>query len=717
MPTLLLFLALATVFVFGGGRDHPYHEGQDHHDELTWLHMTVALNLSPVHGFLGFDRLVRDADGRLDYEAYNRFPVLGHALIRLATLPFPEDAPAQLAAARLLMLAFFAAAATLAYFALCRLAGGRWAALAATLLAFSGYYALYYNDMVATQGVVDLFGLMLVFHGMAAFAAEGRFGQLLAKACTALLLGWHVYALLLPFVLLGLAVACRRRDWAGFRRHFTLGAVAVGFGTMVLAANFSQEYLAYGGEVAPTRLPSVESMLYRTGLAGLQADAGKTAGGEADAAVERVAWLALAKRQLKRMAWSAPYAVGYFVGDGRPDADLAEGPLVVLGIVAFGLLGAIAVVLFVSPATRHRLPLAALALAGPLWGFGLPNSYFAFEGLFYVGVPLAFFALVLQHLERLAPGRIGMLAGVAVAATFPLSSFLMAQATMPNPAHVAYEKALAADVHAIRERLSAAPERKTILVSDAMDACGKYGQPGHLEPWRVDWKYHLAGLGMGFVKSSARRFADFVVSERIDGARTLTPGNRLLFLYDRASHEDALHRYEQYAQRRTPVLDAPNYDVYFVERNAGSGAMAAGKLLYFRDHCPQHEVNDRFFAERIMMAGDARVFVHVWPAEANDLPADRREFGFENVVDFEQLLSGWRQDGQCYAVCRLPDYDIASIRAGTATTRRRKGGTAPRASYDVIWEGSFSPRQAAGSTLSSPPPHVAPLSILEDTPG
>ena len=702
MPTLLLLLALATVFVFGGGRDHPYHEGQDHHDELSWLHMTVALNLSPAHGFLGFDRLVRDADGDVDYEAYNRFPVLGHALIRLATLPFPEDAPAQLAAARLLMLAFFAAAATLAYSALCRLAGSRWAALAATLLAFSGYYALYYNDMVATQGVVDLFGLMLVFHGMAVFAAEGRFGQLLAKTCAALLLGWHVYALLLPFVLLGLAVACHRRDWAGFRHHFTLGAVAVTFGTIVLAANFSQEYLAYGGEVAPTRLPSVESMLYRTGLAGLQADAGEAAGDEADAAAsagaERTTWQAMAKRQLKRMAWSAPYAVGYFVGDGRPETDLAKARLLaVLGLVAFGLLAAIALVLFASPATRHRLPLAALALAGPLWGFGLPNSYFAFEGLFYVGVPLAFFALVLQHLDRLARGRVGALAGVAAAATFVLSSFLMARATMPNSAHVAYERALAADVHAIREELLAAPERKTILVSDAMDACSKYGQPGGFEPWRVDWKYHLAGLGMAFVKSSARRFADFVVSERIDGARTLTPGNRLLFLYDRASHEDALRRYEQYAQRRTPVLDAPNYDVYFVERNAGRD-----ELLYFRDHCPTHQVNDRFFAERIMMARDARVFVRVWPVDANDLPADRRQSGFETVVDFEQLLSGWRQDGQCYAACRLPDYDIASIRAGTAAIRRRESGVAPRASYDVIWEGSFSPRQAAGSAFSSP---------------
>ena len=82
--------------------------------------MTVALNLSPEHDFLGFYRLHLDEAGEPAYRPYNRFPVLGHALIKLATLPFPDDSSARLAAARWLMLAFFAAAATLAYLALRR---------------------------------------------------------------------------------------------------------------------------------------------------------------------------------------------------------------------------------------------------------------------------------------------------------------------------------------------------------------------------------------------------------------------------------------------------------------------------------------------------------------------------------------------------------------------------------------------------------------------
>ena len=46
---------------------------------------------------------------------------------------------------------------------------------------------------------------MLVFHGMAIFVQEGRFRQLLVKSCVALLLGWHVYAFLLPFIIFGMA--------------------------------------------------------------------------------------------------------------------------------------------------------------------------------------------------------------------------------------------------------------------------------------------------------------------------------------------------------------------------------------------------------------------------------------------------------------------------------------------------------------------------------
>ena len=687
-PLALLFLALATVFLSGGDRGHFSGYKNNNHAFITQNHMTVAENLSPEHDFLGFYYLTLDDDGDLTYYPYNRFPVLGHVLIKLATLPFPDDLSARLSAARMLMLAFFAAAAATAYLALCALVRNRWAALAATLLSFSSYYALYYNDMVATEGVVDLFGVMLVFHGMAVYATEGRFGQLLGKTCVALLLGWHVYALLLPYVVLGLAVAVRRRDGEAFRRHLVLGVVALVFGTLVLAGNFTREYVALGGEVAVAELPSVRSMLYRTGIApksGLDLTA-------------------LAEEQLGRIgAALVPWAVGHFIGDFNPEALMRPARGVRIMHVVSGSVLSILVVLTIwlhffhrpppsATAARHRLPLAALALSGPCWAVAMRYTIIHdFEGMFYVGIPLACFALMLPRLDRYSSGRVrySVLAGLAAAPMFVLSSFLMARATVPDPERAAYARTLDADFDSIRELA----EGKTIFVSAVMETCSKRRLLGTL------YRYYFTGSV--FVDFADRRLADFVVSERIEGARTLTPGNRWLFLYDPAGFDAALGRYERHAQHGAPVLDSPDYDVHLVRRSTGN------ELLYFDDHCPENQVlasrifkRDRGRATRD--SGGLHVFLRVWPSDANDLPADRRRFGFDALVGFKRSLAlqGWRKDGKCYAVCRLPDYGIARVHTGWAM--KRSTGTGHR--YDVIWEGSFSPDRAAGEAGSKGSP-------------
>ncbi len=73
-------------------------------------------------------------------------------------------------------------------------------------------------------------------------------------------------------------------------------------------------------------------------------------------------------------------------------------------------------------------------------------------------------------------------------------------------------------------------------------------------------------------------------------------------------------------------------------------------LTYVRDGCPAED-------------GIARFFLHVEPVDAADLPAHRREHGFDNL-DFTLGRSGGRVDGSCVAVARLPDYPVATIRTG-----------------------------------------------------
>ena len=94
-------------------------------------------------------------------------------------------------------------------------------------------------------------------------------------------------------------------------------------------------------------------------------------------------------------------------------------------------------------------------------------------------------------------------------------------------------------------------------------------------------------------------------------------------------------------------------------RLAGSRPAAAGDfelyldgglLVYRRETCDAAEVAARFY-------------LHLFPAKAADLPADRRGHGFVNR-GFSFPEYGALRDGKCLAAVPLPDYPIARIRTG-----------------------------------------------------
>ena len=75
-----------------------------------------------------------------------------------------------------------------------------------------------------------------------------------------------------------------------------------------------------------------------------------------------------------------------------------------------------------------------------------------------------------------------------------------------------------------------------------------------------------------------------------------------------------------------------------------------GMLLYRRETCAAAEVAARFY-------------LHLFPADANDLPPHRRDQGFVNRgFDFPEY--GALRDGKCLAAVPLPDYPLARIRTG-----------------------------------------------------
>jgi len=661
LPPALLLIALSTVFIFGGDRGS-FYRGVDH----NWIsseHLAIAVNLSPEHGFQQFQHRFMDEGGTVRYQPHNRFPIGGYLIMNLATLPFEESPSARLTAARILMLLFFAAAAVLAYLSLCRLVSNRWIALTATLLSFSSYYLLYYNDMTANEGMIDLFAVMSTFHGMVVFMQEGRFRQMIVKTCIALLLGWHVLALLLPFVIFGLASEILRARSAAAAstpsvissrviastlirsRYLLLGIVALGFGLSVLTFNFAMEYVALDGETPLTELPSFQSMLRRTGV---------DSDFNADFATQR-AWSPFLEGQLRRILRGfIPYwliaRVGIIESETlqlefrdeivtpitdpnftRLAAWLSESPGIVLAVLlsAASLIGSIFV--------RQRILFLTLASFGLFWALPTRNNtaFHDFEAIYYIGLPLVFFTIALLLARRLTK-RDGIIVVVAVVAAllFALSSFQMRHVGH-NAESARTMKAAAQDLRAVRELTKG--EIVTVL-----NLGGSY-----------KWFFNRAAHAMNYyLNSSIIEYSSLplaahpgfvVMRERVDTDALITPQNQIFFLYDAPSLPPDLLAWYRSTYRSivsTEPIAREKFDVYLDD----------GKVYYLKEPCERSDISPIFF-------------LHVFPEDLDDLSAQQKPHGFAHL-DFFAHERGVIFDGKCLLHIDLPKYDIAGFRTG-----------------------------------------------------
>ena len=723
---MLLLLALSTVFLFGNDRrDSLYRPG--YHDFVSANHLSVAVNLSPEHNFLLFRRQTLDEDGAPSYNPYNRFPIGGYALIKLAILPFGDGLTAKIYAARMALLLFFTGSAALAYLSLRRLTDNRWIALTTALLAFSSYYLLYYNDMIATENGPSLFGVLLTFHGMVLFVQEGRFRQLLIKACAALLLGWHVYALLLPFIVLGMAIELNRARRLStppsltgrikrcasallFSRYLTLGVVTLLFGIAVLAFNLGNEYRAFDGEVPLTELPTVKSMTDRLG-----------AGDEFNEHfAETLEWGNFLPNQFYRIAGATlPFIINPFDQDRwRYDNYLS----VIVGALAVGL--AVIGLLF----ARQKMLLATLLIAGFCWALLMRHNtaFHDFESVFYIGVPLVLFSVGLSRLHRSFGGRLIVGLSAAALLVFVLSSFQMGRVGHDLQASE-YQEAVVADFEHIRT--IAEPGRSVLnLIPHRLFAGGGRA---------VD--YYLAGRMIGRPWSVWRDSFDFFISrQRVDVPALLTPENRQIFLYRRGDYSAQID--EMIRQSELVIRGDDYFDVYrsgnrliyvgnqgedraarfiaqaipivgkpfstalspavhragFTDRSAWQwerGSDAAGWTNVsgsdrpgptyeytptaadegYRLRAYVHYTDSRGNRIKAMTtpsppvqpssAAEAVIFLHLIPVDVNDLPDHRKRQGFDNL-DFHFDDYKLPLIERPVAVRELPAYDIASIRTG-----------------------------------------------------
>lgn len=567
LALLLLLATLSTVFWFGGEREL-FYRWHPHHNSISSQSLALAENLSPEHRFLGFFVQYGSLDGPPVYYPYNRFPVVNHALVKLAMLPFGDDLGAKIYAARMLMLAFFVAAGAMAWLSLRRLFSDEAAALVATLLAFSSARFLFYNDMVSME-IPSLFAVLLAFHGMTVFVQEGRFGQLLLKTGVAILLSLQIVSLVLAFTALGLGYELFRSVqerppaqvwpplWSRLvatlaaSLYLRLGMAAALFFALVAGLPLFNEYMALGGSSAPSELLSIHSALRRTtglDLQGLNGDSVK------------LEWPVFLSAQLTRIGLLLiPHAVFYLSPFELPYPHYV--PIFGEPKTWFAVLGggAIAVCILIAAGSRWRILTGTLLLSGWLWSLPVRAhaAFHDYDALFYVGIPLIFFAWAYLRAAaflgsfrdagggRAAAASFAAVSVAAAVAIFCLSSFSMGKvarwpdggsilsfSARPPDGDASFVKDAMADFQTIRQATEPG-DRIFILFPGAVGS--------------LDWDHQQAIVGAskgvyfylsGRIIKAESEFskwpADYVLSrKRIESPSLLTPGNRRLFLYDR----------------------------------------------------------------------------------------------------------------------------------------------------------------------------------------
>ena len=103
----------------------------------------------------------------------------------------------------------------------------------------------------------------------------------------------------------------------------------------------------------------------------------------------------------------------------------------------------------------------------------------------------------------------------------------------------------------------------------------------------------------------------------------------------RSSEKHLTMRYEG----KTHVPAGP-FDLY----------LGNGRLMYAKDTCEAEDIALLFS-------------LHVYPEDGEDLAADRRQYGFDNL-DFKFMEHGLLWQDRCHAELRLPEYAIDRIRTG-----------------------------------------------------
>ena len=176
----------------------------------------------------------------------------------------------------------------------------------------------------------------------------------------------------------------------------------------------------------------------------------------------------------------------------------------------------------------HGILLATLVLYGFCWSLPMRNNvvFHDYESLSHIGIPLVLFLLVLSYLRQWFGRPPVYCLSIAALWIFCSSSHQMAR--VGHSAGMAdFHHAIIADFETIRDITSG----RSVRAATPDNRIARRGFAGTVHA--LD--YYLAGSVITYQGQHGEPPADYLITGgRVEGVATLTPGNRLRFLYSAA---------------------------------------------------------------------------------------------------------------------------------------------------------------------------------------
>jgi hypothetical protein len=384
---LIIFILIGICIFLTERRDGGFVPG-GFYSGISVHGITLSKNLMDTEHLLFMYSSKELIDGKIVYDAYNRFPVFPFLLTGILIHPFDNDLSLQIYIARQIMNLFFFLSIIVAYKILKELVRNNYLAISIVIVAFSSYNMLTYNDMIFND-IPALLGFMVALYCVVtAQKTKLNKSRILFYSIFPICLGWQPFAVYGTWLIVDTAELMLNKK-TNFRVNFhrllgqssvIISGLAILCGVSILGFQLLNEWRIVGGSFSD--LPSVSSALWRSGISSAT---GHT----------QFLWLFDWWKYLPSQTHSITSMLVPFWPVFQVDFGINASIFIVISVIIYTLLRYIK-----DKSSINKLHLI-LIFSGIPWAIVMKQfvAMHEFQSLFYVGFTISVFTTIFSRLN------------------------------------------------------------------------------------------------------------------------------------------------------------------------------------------------------------------------------------------------------------------------------------------------------------------------------